>query len=91
VAVHVDPSILIVDEVLAVGDEGFVHKCLEKMNEFKKQGKTIILAGHDLHLVESWCDAALLLEHGRMTAHGLPAEVVAAYRRSLSGEEAPAG
>ena len=48
VAVHVDPDILLVDEVLAVGDEAFVKKCLEKMDEFKKQGKTIVLAGHDL-------------------------------------------
>jgi lipopolysaccharide transport system ATP-binding protein len=85
VAVHVDPDILLVDEVLAVGDEGFVKKCLDKMNEFKKQGKTIILAGHDLLLVEQWCDRAVLLDGGRVTAQGLPPDVVAAYRRSLAG------
>jgi ABC-type polysaccharide/polyol phosphate transport system ATPase subunit len=85
VAVHVDPDILLVDEVLAVGDASFVKKCLDKMNEFKKQGKTIILAGHDLLLVEQWCDRAVLLDGGRVTAQGLPPDVVAAYRRSLAG------
>lgn len=83
VAVHVDPDILLVDEVLAVGDEVFVRKCLQKMDDFKKQGKTIVLAGHDLVLVERWCDTALLLEEGRVTAQGFSPEVVAAYRRSL--------
>jgi lipopolysaccharide transport system ATP-binding protein len=86
VAVHVDPDILLVDEVLAVGDEAFVRRCLDKMDEFKKQGKTIVLAGHDLLLVERWCDRALLLERGRVTAQGLPADVVSAYRRSLAAE-----
>jgi len=86
VAVHVDPDILLVDEVLAVGDEAFVRRCLDKMDEFKKQGKTIVLAGHDLLLVERWCDRALLIERGRVTAQGLPADVVATYRRSLAVE-----
>jgi lipopolysaccharide transport system ATP-binding protein len=85
VAVHVDPDILLVDEVLAVGDETFVGRCLDKMNDFKKQGKTIVLASHDLALVERWCDRALLLEQGRMAAHGLPSDVIAAYRRSMAG------
>jgi homopolymeric O-antigen transport system ATP-binding protein len=83
VVVHVDPDILLVDEVLAVGDEVFVRKCLQKMDDFKKQGKTIVLAGHDLSLVERWCDTALLLEEGHVTAQGFPSDVVAAYRRSL--------
>jgi lipopolysaccharide transport system ATP-binding protein len=83
VVVHVDPDILLVDEVLAVGDEVFVRKCLQKMDDFKKQGKTIVLAGHDLSLVERWCDTALLLEEGHVTAQGFPLDVVAAYRQSL--------
>jgi lipopolysaccharide transport system ATP-binding protein len=91
VAVHVDPDILLVDEVLAVGDEAFVRKCLEKMDEFKRQGKTIVVAGHDLLLVERWCDTAVLLEEGRVSAHGFPPEVVAAYRDSMVAEEAYAG
>ncbi len=88
VAAHVDPDVLLVDEVLAVGDEPFVRKGLEKMDEFKRQGKTIVVAGHDLTLVERWCDAAILLERGRVTAEGCPPEVVAAYRASMDVEEA---
>jgi homopolymeric O-antigen transport system ATP-binding protein len=88
VAVHVDPDILLVDEVLAVGDEAFVRKCLEKMDEFKREGKTIVVAGHDLLLVERWCDAAIFLEDGRVTAQGSPPEVIATYRDSLAVEEA---
>ena len=87
VAVHVDPDILLVDEVLSVGDELFVRKCLEKMDEFKRQGKTIVVAGHDLALVERWCDTAILLEKGRVTARGSPPEVVTAYRASMGAEE----
>ena len=91
VAVHVDPDILLVDEVLAVGDEPFVRKCLDKMDEFKRQGKTIVLAGHDLVLVERWCDTAILLQEGHVRAQGAPPEVVAAYRGSMAAEEAYAG
>src|SRR5262245_876666 len=80
VAVHVDPDILLIDEVLAVGDELFVAKCLQKMDDFKKQGKTIVVVGHDLGLVEHWCDTALLLAGGRVSAQGDPGDVVAAYR-----------
>jgi ABC-2 type transport system ATP-binding protein len=79
-----------VDEVLAVGDEAFVKKCLAKMDEFKRQGKTIVLAGHDLAMVERWCDSAVLLEEGRITAEGSPASVVGAYRESLAKQEADA-
>jgi ABC-type polysaccharide/polyol phosphate transport system ATPase subunit len=86
VAVHVDPDVLLVDEVLAVGDEAFVRKGLEKMDEFKRQGKTIVVAGHDLAFVERWCDTAVLLEKGRVTAQGDPADVVAAYRASMDVE-----
>jgi ABC-type polysaccharide/polyol phosphate transport system ATPase subunit len=91
VAVHVDPEILLVDEVLAVGDEAFVRKCLEKMDAFKRQGKTIVMAGHNLLLAESWCDAAVLLDGGRVVAQGLPPMVVAAYRNAMATEEASAG
>jgi lipopolysaccharide transport system ATP-binding protein len=91
VAVHVDPDVLLVDEVLAVGDESFVRKGLEKMNEFKRQGKTIVVAGHDLALVERWCDAAILLDKGRVTADGSPSDVVAAYRASMEPDQAYLG
>ena len=70
VAIHVDPDVLLVDEVLAVGDEGFTHKCLDKFAEFKRRGKTILLVTHSLGLVERFCDEALWMDGGAMKAHG---------------------
>ena len=65
VAIHVDPDVLLVDEVLAVGDEGFTHKCLDKFGEFRRRGKTILLVTHSLGLVERFCDEALWLDEGQ--------------------------
>src|SRR6476646_7632274 len=79
VAIHVDPDVLLVDEVLAVGDEGFTHKCLDKFGEFKRRGKTILLVTHSLNLVERFCDEALWLDGGRTIQHGDPLRVVGAY------------
>jgi ABC-type polysaccharide/polyol phosphate transport system ATPase subunit len=79
VAIHVDPDVLLVDEVLAVGDEGFTHKCLDKFAEFKRKGKTILLVTHSLGLVERFCDEALWLDGGRMKGMGDPKRVVGAY------------
>ena len=79
VAIHVDPDVLLVDEVLAVGDEGFTHKCLDKFAEFKRRGKTILLVTHSLGLVERFCDEALWLDAGRMQGLGDPKRVVGAY------------
>ena len=59
------PDVLLVDEVLAVGDEGFTHKCLDKFAEFRRRGKTILLVTHSLGLVERFCDEALWLDEGR--------------------------
>ena len=84
IATDVDPEVLLVDEVLAVGDEAFQTKCRERMNLFKKQGRTIILVSHDLHAVEAFCDRALLLERGRLVAEGNPHEVIENYRRRAS-------
>jgi len=64
VAIHVDPDVLLVDEVLAVGDEGFTHKCLDKFGEFRRRGKTILLVTHSLGLVERFCDEAVWLDGG---------------------------
>src|SRR4029077_9537943 len=64
VAINVDPDILLVDEVLAVGDEGFAHKCFDKFAEFKRRGKTILLVTHSLGIVERFCDVALWLDKG---------------------------
>src|SRR4029450_12486983 len=79
VAIHVDPDVLLVDEVLAVGDEGFTHKCLDKFAEFKRRGKTILLVTHSLGLVERFCDEALWLDGGRLKGLGDPRRVVGAY------------
>jgi ABC-type polysaccharide/polyol phosphate transport system ATPase subunit len=87
VAIHVDPDVLLVDEVLAVGDEGFTHKCLDKFGEFKRRGKTILLVTHSLSLVERFCDEALWLDGGRMKAMGDPKRVVGAYITDVEAQE----
>src|SRR3954469_17293693 len=79
VAIHVDPDVLLVDEVLAVGDEGFTHKCLDKFAEFRRRNKTILLVTHSLNLVEKFCDEALWLDNGRAMDHGDPKRVVSTY------------
>ena len=84
VAVNVDPDILLVDEVLAVGDESFSRKCLDKMTAFKKAGKTIVLVTHDLPTVERFCDQALWLESGCIQAQGEPRQVIDAYRQEVA-------
>jgi ABC-type polysaccharide/polyol phosphate transport system ATPase subunit len=88
VAIHVNPDVLLVDEVLAVGDEGFTHKCLDKFAEFKRGNKTILLVTHSLNLVERFCDEAIWLEAGRRQAGGDPKRVVDAYLTKVEeGEE----
>jgi lipopolysaccharide transport system ATP-binding protein len=79
VAINVDPDVLLVDEVLAVGDEGFTHKCLDKFAEFKRRGKTILLVTHSLGLVERFCDEALWMDAGSIKGVGDPKRVVGAY------------
>ena len=79
VAIHVDPDVLLVDEVLAVGDEGFTHKCLDKFAEFKRRNKTILLVTHSLGMVERFCDEALWLDVGRIKGSGDPKRIVGAY------------
>jgi ABC-type polysaccharide/polyol phosphate transport system ATPase subunit len=79
VAIHVDPDVLLVDEVLAVGDEGFTHKCLDKFAEFKRRGKTILLVTHSLGLVERFCDDALWMDAGQLKGMGDPKRIVGAY------------
>lgn len=80
VAVHVDPDILLVDEVLAVGDEPFQHKCMEKIREFQEQGRTIILVSHSAAQVQEVCDRAVMLEHGRVVVDGSTEEVLGRLR-----------
>ncbi len=87
VAIHVDPDVLLVDEVLAVGDEGFTHKCLDKFAEFKRRGKTILLVTHSLGLVERFCDEALWLDAGRIKGSGDPKRIVGAYLTDIEQRE----
>jgi ABC-type polysaccharide/polyol phosphate transport system ATPase subunit len=87
VAIHVDPDVLLIDEVLAVGDEGFTHKCLDKFAEFKRRGKTILLVTHSLGLVERFCDEAVWLDAGRIRAEGDPKRVVGTYVIDVERQE----
>ena len=87
VAVHVDPDVLLVDEVLAVGDEGFSLKCLDKFADFKRRGKTILLVTHGLGLVERYCDEAVWVDAGRIRGHGDPRRVVHAYTTDVARNE----
>ena len=87
VAVHVDPEVLLVDEVLAVGDEGFSLKCLDKFAEFKRRGKTILLVTHGLSMVERFCDEAVWLEAGKKQTTGDPKRVVQMYLADIEQAE----
>jgi len=80
VAVHVDPAILLVDEVLAVGDEGFQRKCLDRVRQFQSEGRTIVFVTHAVHQVLEVCQSAVLLRQGAVQARGDPHEVVRAFR-----------
>ncbi len=87
VAIHVDPDVLLIDEVLAVGDEAFTRKCLEKIGEFRRRGKTIVIVTHSLGLVEKMCDEALWLRKGHAMDSGDPKRVVDAYLSFVAGRE----
>jgi ABC-type polysaccharide/polyol phosphate transport system ATPase subunit len=80
VAVHMDPDILIVDEVLAVGDHEFQSKCRDKIVEFKESGRTMICVSHAGAVLEQFCDRALWLDHGELVMDGRLGEVTAAYQ-----------
>lgn len=91
VASDVDPDILLVDEALAVGDERFVMKCRQRMQEFRESGKTVLLVAHDMGQVRSNCRRAVWLHEGRLVAEGPATEVTEAYHAwSLAGGELPA-
>lgn len=83
VAVNVDPDILLVDEVLAVGDEAFQDKCLARVREFQREGRTIIFVTHGVESVRQICDRAAVLNAGRLIAVGDPDECIRRYRDSL--------
>ena len=87
IAIHTDPDILLVDEVLAVGDAGFVAKCKDRIAELRRAGKTLILVTHDLDAVERWCDEAIWLHQGVVKDRGNPRRVIDAYRSFIEFQE----
>jgi lipopolysaccharide transport system ATP-binding protein len=80
VVAHLDPEILLVDEILAVGDFKFQQKCYQKFEAFKKQGRTIVFVSHDLEAVGNFCDRVVLLEKGRIGEMGDPKIVLSKYK-----------
>lgn len=80
VAVHTDPEVFLVDEILAVGDEPFQKKCIEKIQELAAEGKTLVVVSHDLDLVSRICDRGILLERGNITFDGPIEQAVATLR-----------
>jgi len=89
VAVHVEPDVLLIDEVLAVGDEAFQAKCLDRVRAFQREGRTIVLVTHALDTVIEICDRAAMLHHGELHAIGMPADVVREMRYVLLGVTDP--
>ena len=83
VAVSIDPEILLVDEVLAVGDEQFAQKCLAKIKQFQREGRTIVFVTHAADLVREICDRAAVLDHGISIADGPPASAIRTFREHL--------
>jgi ABC-type polysaccharide/polyol phosphate transport system ATPase subunit len=83
IAVHVDPDILLVDEVLAVGDESFQAKCLAKVAEFQREGRTIVFVSHAADTVAKVCDSAIVLSHGKVVYRGDTTNAIAALRKTF--------
>lgn len=90
VAIHTDPDILLVDEVLAVGDEAFAHRCLRRIEELLASGRTVIFVSHALGLVEELCSRVLWLDDGRVRLIGDPRRVVDGYRQDVAEDESRA-
>jgi lipopolysaccharide transport system ATP-binding protein len=88
VAIHVDPDVLIVDEALAVGDAHFQQKCLERIESFRRNGKTLLFVSHDSATINRFCDRAIWLEHGYVKADGPAEQVTAAYEAHVTGQSA---
>src|SRR5262249_51859017 len=84
VATEVDPDILIIDEILGVGDAGFQEKCYERILSFKKREKTIFFVSHALGTVRQLCDRAILLHNGELITDGRPADVICHYQEILA-------
>lgn len=97
VAIHTEADVLLIDEVLSVGDHSFQRKCLERIARFKAQGRTIVLVSHDLNMVREFCDDALWLNSGLVMLRGRPDLVIGKYMEAAearafeNGNGTPAG
>src|ERR1700746_330403 len=80
VAIEVDPDILLIDEILAVGDMGFQEKCFERLERFRDAKKTILFVTHNIADIEQYCDRALLIDQGHLLLDGKPHEVIEMYK-----------
>jgi lipopolysaccharide transport system ATP-binding protein len=90
VAAHLEPEILVVDEILSVGDLAFQKKCLGKMEDVAHGGRTILFVSHNMNAVQRLCNTCVMLDHGQLVARGTTSEVVARYLTSSAGEITPA-
>jgi ABC-2 type transport system ATP-binding protein len=88
VAVNMDPDVLVIDEVLAVGDERFQRKCIGRVKEFQREGRTILLVTHSADTVRSICDRGVVLSHGNLVGEGEPGEATRIFREGLMAEGA---
>lgn len=87
IAINVNPDILLIDEVLAVGDASFVPKCLDRIDDFRRRKKTILFVSHDLSTVEKICDRVIWLKHGKIQTMGEPKRVVDAYIQDVAEKQ----
>jgi ABC-type polysaccharide/polyol phosphate transport system ATPase subunit len=89
VAVHADPEVLLIDEILAVGDESFIGRCYERLSAFQEAGKTIVMVSHSLESIERWCHEAVWIERGQIAARGHPRSVTERYHLASAALPAP--
>jgi ABC-type polysaccharide/polyol phosphate transport system ATPase subunit len=87
VATEVDPEVLIVDEILGVGDGGFREKCFQRIRQFRDSGKTILMVSHDMGTMSTFCSRLLLIHHGRLVEEGKPPDVIRRYQELLASPE----
>ena len=89
IAVHTEPSVLLIDEVLSVGDLAFQHKCLQRLNEIKALGCSILLVSHEPKTIEDFCDEAIWLSDGRLIVQGHASDVMRHYAEHMAGAGTP--
>jgi len=88
IAIHVDPAVLIIDEALAVGDGHFQQKCLDRIESFRRAGKTLLIVSHDMATIRSFCTRALWLQNGHLVGDGPSEDIVTEYEAAIQHQEA---